>query len=196
MPTVKGSQAKGGYVLQANWPQDFIAINTYTCAESPYAGVVTADEKNLIAESRSPVAAKTQAAAKAKRATIADLRGRADGPVDVVLDDVDVTYVRNGGYILQAEDDGPGIAVLVSPFGSSLQLVTILGMLLVVIGYGMYQPAAYAGVRKFTTPKTAAMGFAMLYALMNLGGWLPSKTLSNTSRLTWFMPSLIVTAKA
>jgi hypothetical protein len=44
----------------------------------------------------------------------------------------------------------------------------------VIIGYGMYQPAAYAGVRKFTTPKTAAMGYAMLYALMNLGGWLPS----------------------
>lgn len=57
---------------------------------------------------------------------------------------------------------------------SPLHIVTIAGMLLVVIGYGMYQPAAYAGVRKFTTPKTAAMGFAMLYALMNLGGWLPS----------------------
>ena len=38
----------------------------------------------------------------------------------------------------------------------------------------MYQPAAYAAVRQFTTPKTAAMGFAMLYALMNLGGFLPS----------------------
>jgi MFS family permease len=58
--------------------------------------------------------------------------------------------------------------------GSPLHWVTMAGILLVVIGYGMYQPAAYAGVRQFTTPKTAAMGFAMLYALMNLGGWLPS----------------------
>jgi MFS family permease len=57
---------------------------------------------------------------------------------------------------------------------SSLHLTTMAGILLVVIGYGMYQPAAYAAVRKFTTPKTAAMGFAMLYALMNLGGYLPS----------------------
>ncbi len=57
---------------------------------------------------------------------------------------------------------------------SSLHTVTLLGILFVVIGYGMYQPAAYAGVRQFTTPKTAAMGFAMLYALMNLGGWLPT----------------------
>jgi POT family proton-dependent oligopeptide transporter len=57
---------------------------------------------------------------------------------------------------------------------SPLHLTTLAGMLLIVIGYGMYQPAAYAGVRLFTTPKTAAMGFAMLYALMNLGGWLPT----------------------
>jgi POT family proton-dependent oligopeptide transporter len=57
---------------------------------------------------------------------------------------------------------------------SPLHLVTLAGILFVVIGYGMYQPAAYAGVRQFTTPKTAAMGFAMLYALMNLGGWLPT----------------------
>jgi len=57
---------------------------------------------------------------------------------------------------------------------SALHIVTMIGMLFVVIGYGMYQPAAYAGVRQFTTPKTAGMAFAMLYALMNLGGFLPS----------------------
>ncbi len=58
--------------------------------------------------------------------------------------------------------------------GSALHLVTMGGIVLVVIGYGMYQPAAYAAIRQVTTPKTAAMGFAMLYALMNLGGWLPT----------------------
>ncbi len=57
---------------------------------------------------------------------------------------------------------------------SSLHVMTVLGICVVVIGYGMYQPAAYAGVRKYTSPKTAAMGYAMLYALMNLGGWFPS----------------------
>ena len=55
-----------------------------------------------------------------------------------------------------------------------LHIMTMVGIIVVVIGYGMYQPAAYAGVRKFTSGKTAAMGYAMLYALMNLGGWLPS----------------------
>jgi proton-dependent oligopeptide transporter, POT family len=52
--------------------------------------------------------------------------------------------------------------------------IALGGMLFVIVGYGMYQPAAYAAIKQFTTPKTAAMGYAMLYALMNLGGWLPT----------------------
>ncbi len=55
---------------------------------------------------------------------------------------------------------------------SPLQISALVGILVIVVGYGMYQPAAYAAVRKFTTPKTAGMGYAMLYALMNLGGWM------------------------
>lgn len=63
---------------------------------------------------------------------------------------------------------------LASGLWSPLYWMTMAGILFVVFGYGMYQPAAYAAVRQFTTPKTAAMGYAMLYALMNLGGWLPT----------------------
>jgi dipeptide/tripeptide permease len=48
------------------------------------------------------------------------------------------------------------------------------GILLVVLGYGMFTPATYAAVRKFTTPASAGMGFAMLYGVMNLGAWLPT----------------------
>ncbi|EKD50137.1 MAG: hypothetical protein ACD_62C00637G0001 [uncultured bacterium] len=46
-------------------------------------------------------------------------------------------------------------------------------MMGIVIGYGIYQPACYAAVKFFTTKETAAIGYAMLYALMNLGGFLP-----------------------
>lgn len=53
-------------------------------------------------------------------------------------------------------------------------IIAMLGLLGIVLGYGIYQPAAYAAVKKFTTDKTAAMGYAMLYALMNLGGFLPA----------------------
>ncbi len=55
----------------------------------------------------------------------------------------------------------------------SAHLIAMLGIFGIIIGYGIYQPAAYAAVKKFTTPETAAMGYAMLYALMNLGGFLP-----------------------
>ena len=57
---------------------------------------------------------------------------------------------------------GPASAMFVS---------VLIGLLLVVVGYGMYQPAAYAGVKQFTDEKTAAMGYAMIYGLMNLGAF-------------------------
>ena len=56
---------------------------------------------------------------------------------------------------------------------NSAHIFAMLGILGVVLGYGIYQPAAYAAVKKLTTEKTAAMGYAMLYAIMNLGGFLP-----------------------
>ncbi len=56
---------------------------------------------------------------------------------------------------------------------SSSHIVAMLGILGIIIGYGIYQPACYTAVKYFTTEKTAAMGYAMLYALMNLGGFLP-----------------------
>jgi MFS family permease len=45
-------------------------------------------------------------------------------------------------------------------------------LLMVVLGYGMYMPAAYAAVRKFADEKSASMGYALLYGLMNLGAFL------------------------
>jgi len=68
----------------------------------------------------------------------------------------------------------PTILHLRAGLWSPLHWATMLGIVIVVIGYGMYQPAAYAAVRQFTTPKTSGMAYAMLYALMNLGGWFPS----------------------
>jgi MFS family permease len=56
---------------------------------------------------------------------------------------------------------------------SSAHLIAMGGILGIVIGYGIYMPACYSAVKYFTTEKTSAMGYAMLYALMNLGGFLP-----------------------
>ncbi|MFV2071551.1 MAG: MFS transporter [Thermoanaerobaculales bacterium] len=76
-----------------------------------------------------------------------------------------------GGRVLIA---GAGFVFQPAGLGSTLHLVTMAGILLIIVGYGMYQPGAYTAVKQFTNPKTAGMAFAMLYALMNLGGWLPS----------------------
>ncbi len=56
---------------------------------------------------------------------------------------------------------------------SSSHIMSMIGILGVMIGYGIYQPACYSGVKMLTNSKTSAMGYAMLYALMNLGGFLP-----------------------
>lgn len=69
---------------------------------------------------------------------------------------------------------GPTLGVAGGSLSSPLNLMVLFGILLVVSGYGMYQPAAYASVRQFTSEKEAGPAYAMLYALMNLGGWIPT----------------------
>jgi MFS family permease len=95
----------------------------------------------------------------------------------------------------------PTILHLRAGLWSPLHLATMLGIVIVVIGYGMYQPAAYAAVRQFTSPTTSGMAYAMLYALMNLGGWFPSFAflLRDTARLGitgtfWFYVAITVLA--
>lgn len=55
----------------------------------------------------------------------------------------------------------------------SAHILAMIGIMGIILGYGIYQPACYAGVKELTDSKTSAMGYAMLYALMNLGGFLP-----------------------
>jgi MFS family permease len=83
--------------------------------------------------------------------------------------------------------------------GSTLHIVAMLGILVIVVGYGMYQPGAYAAVRQFTTEKTAAMGFAMLYAIMNLGivvtaGFGPIRNAIGIKGAYWVFVGLTVVA--
>ncbi len=54
---------------------------------------------------------------------------------------------------------------------SPMFFMLLAGLLLVTVGYGLYQPAAYAGVKRYTTPETASMGYAVIYGFMNLGAF-------------------------
>lgn len=64
-----------------------------------------------------------------------------------------------------------GTIPLGTGISSPMFIATAIGLLIMVTAYGLYQPAAYAGVKRYTNPQTAAMGYAVLYALMNLGAF-------------------------
>jgi len=65
-----------------------------------------------------------------------------------------------------------GTIPLGTGMGSPMFFVMLFGLFMMVAAYGLYQPAAYAGVKRYTNPQTAAMGYAVLYALMNLGAFI------------------------
>jgi POT family proton-dependent oligopeptide transporter len=44
-----------------------------------------------------------------------------------------------------------------------------LGLFLMALGTGVLQPALYAGIKEYTDPRTATIGYSLLYAIMNLG---------------------------
>ena len=64
--------------------------------------------------------------------------------------------------------------------GSPMFFLMVVGLLLMVAAYGLYMPAAYAGVKRYTNPQTAAVGYAVIYGLMNLGAFLSGFLSSNT----------------
>ena len=61
---------------------------------------------------------------------------------------------------------------LASGLWSPMFNVMAIGLLIMVLGYGLYQPASYAGIKRYTNKQTAAMGYAVLYGFMNLGAFL------------------------
>ncbi len=76
-----------------------------------------------------------------------------------------------------------GTASLGQGLGSPMFFTMIGGLFLMVVAYGLYQPAAYAGVKRYTNPKTAAMGYAVVYGLMNLGAFFSGFISSNTRHI-------------
>jgi MFS family permease len=55
-------------------------------------------------------------------------------------------------------------------FGYGMRLsVLMIALLIVAVAEGMVQSAAYAGIKQYTDEDTNSMGYAMLYAIMNLG---------------------------
>jgi MFS family permease len=55
------------------------------------------------------------------------------------------------------------------PGSTAIAMFCLAALVVAAAGNGFMQPSCYAGVRKFTDEKTAAMGYGLLYAGMNLG---------------------------
>lgn len=53
--------------------------------------------------------------------------------------------------------------------GPPAMLGAAIALLIMAFGEGVIQPALYAGVKEYTDPRTVTMGYAFLYAIMNLG---------------------------
>ncbi|MCU0663865.1 MAG: MFS transporter [Myxococcota bacterium] len=70
--------------------------------------------------------------------------------------------------------------------------VVLAGLVCIIVGFALCQPTVYAGVRQYTNKKTAAIGYAMVYAVMNLGAF-GSGLLSPRVRREFGLPAVFWT---
>jgi POT family proton-dependent oligopeptide transporter len=62
------------------------------------------------------------------------------------------------------------LLLVASPSAGGFAAIVLWGGLLFMgVAEGVIQPALYAGVKEFTDPRTATIGYSLLYAIMNLG---------------------------
>ncbi len=64
------------------------------------------------------------------------------------------------------------VLLVLSPvgfFGLSPKVCSWVALIIMAMGEGVIQPALYAGVKEYTDPRTATIGYSLLYAIMNLG---------------------------
>jgi len=89
-----------------------------------------------------------------------------------------------GGMILALVLTVGGRAIYGSAPFAGARISIAIALAIVAIGEGVMQPIAYAGIKRYTDEKNAAMGYAMLYAVMNLAQ-VPMGPISSFVRTTW-----------
>ncbi len=62
------------------------------------------------------------------------------------------------------------LTLIGSPTAGDLAGATLwISLMIMAAGEGIIQPAMYAGVKEYTDPRTATIGYSLLYSIMNLG---------------------------
>lgn len=69
--------------------------------------------------------------------------------------------LATAGRALFSFSSGLGVAAAV--------VVVVIGLFITAVGEGVLQPVCYSGVKQYTNEKTSSMGYALIYAIMNLG---------------------------
>ena len=59
-----------------------------------------------------------------------------------------------------------------TPMSQNIWVVTLLGFVPLAIGFAITGPVLKVGIKKFTTLKTATLGFGLFYTMMNVGFWI------------------------
>ncbi|MFM2247215.1 MAG: hypothetical protein RL071_3289 [Pseudomonadota bacterium] len=90
---------------------------------------------------------------------------------------------RSMTWTITASLLGRALLVAAPALGGGLPVV-VAGLALMAVGGGVLQTAVYAGVKQATDERTSAMGFSLIYALMNLGIVLESAA-SSPVRAAW-----------
>ncbi|MFN7986948.1 MAG: MFS transporter [Thermoanaerobaculia bacterium] len=78
-----------------------------------------------------------------------------------------ISVMAVGRVLLTAAGRLPGGGLASPAF-----LVTALGLLVVVVGFGTFQPALFSAVKQYSDPSTSAVAFGVIYGLNNLGAFL------------------------
>jgi len=64
---------------------------------------------------------------------------------------------------------GRAILTMAPGLGGQVGVVAVAALVIMAFGEGTIQPALYSGIKEYTDPRAATMGFAVLYAIMNVG---------------------------
>jgi proton-dependent oligopeptide transporter, POT family len=67
---------------------------------------------------------------------------------------------------------GPDMPMILNPSAytnTGVQVFAVLALLLMAFGSGILQPTLYSGAKEYTDPRTAAVTFSLVYAIMNFG---------------------------
>ena len=64
---------------------------------------------------------------------------------------------------------GRTILTMAPSMGEAISIFAIVALIIMALGEGTIQPALYSGIKEYTHPRATTMGFAALYAIMNLG---------------------------